>query len=218
MSEMKEKSETGKELGELINLLKETILELRNLADQLSNPLIPPNIISRESVEREKENEIQKVRKEIVKPEKVVEKSEKVSVKPVAKEIKSVEKVEKEISPMQSAQNFIQPNKASEASKLLRLVKLIYELSDRVPPEYFSKLAEFIGSLGLTSKEQVEALKNLIEIVKMGNEYGLSLEENLALLALTLKELGIKEDEIVDEVLKRVIKRQGVGKWESQQQ
>ncbi len=220
MSEEERKDrEASGELKELAELLKETIIELRNIADQLGNPLVPPPVTapkSTEQIEKVQPRPQQSQREEEKKgfiPQKVMESSTRIGTGSISN-IYEGEKGRKEPYLESPAST----SKIGEASKLLRLVRLIYELSDRVPPEYFSKLAEFIGGLGLTSKDQVEALKNLIEIVKMGNEYGLSLEENLALLALTLKELGIREDEIVDEVLRRVIKKQGVGKWENQQQ
>jgi hypothetical protein len=209
------------EMKELVKLLRETLVELRGIADQLGNPIVPqvrpPSIKGKETIKEE----AQEVNEEAGHEHMLIEgeTSEKIGVgKNEVNYLKKGPVLLAQGSELKKIPTASATMKGREPIRLLRLAKLIYELSEKVPPEYFVKLAEFVGTLGLTDKEQVEALKALIEIVKMSNEYGLSLEESLALLVLILRELGVDDREMVDEVLKRVVRGQGAARWESQQQ
>ncbi|MCE4627583.1 MAG: hypothetical protein F7C34_00330, partial [Desulfurococcales archaeon] len=99
--------------------------------------------------------------------------------------------------------------------KLAGLIRLIYELQVRVPPEYLMGLAEILAETGLIDSSQKEALKKLIQLAKLGYEHGLGVDESIAILAALSKELGLDVTSITEELVKAILKRRGESDWES---
>ncbi len=103
-------------------------------------------------------------------------------------------------------------------SRLARLMRIIYELSDKAPPGYFTGLIEILQDTGLIEERQANALKKLIEMVGLAKDHGLTVEENLMLMALISRELGVSSDDLMEELVKAMLSRlKGERGWESQQ-
>ena len=105
-----------------------------------------------------------------------------------------------------------------DLSRLARLMRIIYELSDKAPPNYFAGLVEILQDTGLLEEKQASALKKLIEMVSLAKDHGLTVEENLMLMTLIGRELGVSSDDLMEELVKVILSRlRGERNWESQQ-
>ncbi len=101
--------------------------------------------------------------------------------------------------------------------KLAGLLRLVYDLESRVPSDYLMGLVDILHGSGLIDEAQRDTVKKIIELARIGIEHGLSVDESIAILAALSKELGLDVTEITEELVKAIMQRRGSERWESRQ-
>ncbi len=106
-----------------------------------------------------------------------------------------------------------------DLSRLAGLLRLLYDLQTKVPPEYLAGLADILYDSGLVDERQRDTLKRLIELAHVGREHGLSIDESIAILAALARELGLDITQVTDQLVRAILEaRGGAAAWEPQQQ
>ncbi len=110
-------------------------------------------------------------------------------------------------------------NGRMDLSRLAGLLRLLYDLQTKVPPEYLSGLADILYDSGLVDERQRDTLKRLIDLARVGREHGLSIDESIAILAALARELGLDITQVTDQLVRAILEAKGgAAVWEPQQQ
>ncbi len=110
-------------------------------------------------------------------------------------------------------------NGRMDLSRLAGLLRLLYDLQSKVPPEYLSGLADILYDSGLVDERQRDTLKRLIDLARVGREHGLSIDESIAILAALARELGLDITQVTDQLVRAILEAKGgAAVWEPQQQ
>ena len=88
--------------------------------------------------------------------------------------------------------------------RVLRLLSLFADMN-LLPSEFFDNVVKAMGSLGVLSEGERDALLHLLNAVKLGVDRGLSPQEAMSLLAVILSEAGVDNEDAIREGLMRVI-------------
>lgn len=89
----------------------------------------------------------------------------------------------------------------------LRVLRLLGLFSDMnvLPPEFFDNVVKAMGSLGIISEGERDALLYLLNTVKMGVEKGLTPQEVMSLLAVIFEEAGVDSNDMIKDGLMKVL-------------
>ena len=217
------------ELKELVQSLKELLVELKGVLDELQNPVISPQPVmamkpptTAAPTTRSAQHAPSPSRGEKEEAPAKPEKAGGETGRPPEELTGRLSRLERALATALEKRPPI-PQEASAGAregeftleKLAGLIRLIYELQVRVPPEYLMGLAEILAETGLIDSSQKEALKKLIQLAKLGYEHGLGVDESIAILAALSKELGLDVTSITEELVKAILKRRGESDWES---
>ncbi|MEB3764846.1 MAG: hypothetical protein GSR77_01580 [Desulfurococcales archaeon] len=228
----------GNDIKELIRTLKELVLELRSVVDEISNPLLQPSRPT-QTIKQTPTQEESKSKKQV----EVVKTLEAATPSPLPSqqlatiqslapsqtqhpapkilkpytyqemlEFKPQEKVKREEIQVSS-----KSMEEMNLEKLASLLRLVYELQSRVPPEYLHTLADILMKSSLIDETQKETLEKIIELGKISYKYELGVDESIAILAALAKELGLDVASITEELVRSILRRRGAEAWESQQ-
>ena len=86
--------------------------------------------------------------------------------------------------------------------KLIKLIKTIYMLREKLPSDILSKYVDLLSSMGFVPKEEGDVVKKLFEVIDEGMNKGLSIEDQLIVLHILTRSLDIESEELEEEVLK----------------
>ena len=92
----------------------------------------------------------------------------------------------------------------ASVERVLRLLSLFADMN-LLPSEFFDNVVKAMGSLGVLSEGERDALLHLLNAVKFGVDRGLSPQEAMSLLAVILSEAGVDNEDAIREGLMRVI-------------
>ena len=207
------------ELAELVNSLKETIRELRGFLDEITNPVLGTPQIIKERVKSVKREEKQAEQEAAYKRNMIIVPSPSQETKKPPEDKKQEHlPVEEEL--LEAVKPVAEYHRREELGldRLARLMRLIYELQAKVPSEYLVGLAEVLYGIGLIDEAQRDTLKKLIELTRVSYEHGMSIDENIAILAALAKELGLNISTITEELVRAILRQRGVEAWGSRQQ
>ncbi|MEB3788929.1 MAG: hypothetical protein GSR72_03450 [Desulfurococcales archaeon] len=225
----------GNDIKELIRTLKELVLELRSVVDEISNPLLRPT----PTINQTSTQEASKNKKQI----EIVKSSEAAPPSPLpSQQLATIQRLTPSLTqhpapktPQQyTNQEILQLRPKGELrreesqissknmeemnlEKLASLLRLVYELQSRVPPEYLHTLADILMKSSLIDETQKETLEKIIELGKISYKYELGVDESIAILAALAKELGLDVASITEELVRSILRRRGAETWESQQ-
>ena len=214
------RKEVGKEeISELVEALKDAVMQLRETLSELNNPLArigvaesaapqaPGETVEREGGESEEET---KEEKTIAKPALHEEKhvgpelgEAQLIFGPGTIQAATSEKLGKERPELSMTKKEGELN----IEKVLRLLRLVFELRESVDPSIIEKYVSIYKRLGLVSDDESEVLKDLIDLTIEGSRYGLTVEDHVAVMALLAKTLGIQDKELEEESVKLLLKK-----------
>jgi DNA-binding transcriptional ArsR family regulator len=215
------------EIEDLLKTLRAAIMELRSAIDELSNPVVPPSAPPRRAQQAAQQAAGRKPEAPAPgKPE--APKQPAPPTQPAPKPATPGETLSPQVAGVPVAITRAAPTApvagptlgSGEVTleRLARLMRLVYELQTKVPPEYLSGLADILYGSGLIDEAQRDTLKRIVDLARLGYEHGLSVDESVAILAALAKELGLDVASITEELVKAVLRRRGAEQWESQQQ
>lgn len=201
-----------KELSELVTALKDAVMELRETVAELTNPLNrlsqgPEHVVTQPTGEYHDNFTPQNLNEEHrpKMPNLPLQSKQNypVSTSPEA---------DKEMSPSLmipsvSEKSTLRLKKSKiNLKRITKLLKLVFELGEKVHPGLIEKYVDIFVGLGLISKEEADILRNLLKVVDEGYKHGLEAEDHLALLMLLAKSLGIEDEELEEEGMRLLIK------------
>ena len=215
------------ELEELMKALRAAIMELRSTIDELTNPVVPPPTPIRTPKQAKQAREAGGGEKPAAtqpaspSPARPAEKA--TAAQPSAQPTAIARPAQLAPQVVAGPAQAILGGSGAEGvevtlDRLARLIRLVYELQARVPPEYLSGLADILYGSGLIDEAQRDTLKRIVDLARLGFEHGLSVDESVAILAALAKELGLDVTAITEELVRAVLRRRGAERWESQQQ
>ncbi len=207
MSEGGEKERTGGEdVSQLIQALKEAVMELRETVTELTNPLNKLESRSDAEISSIHRSLNRKVEMIPINSNKSVE-----SIEPANKEGLSTDnnisrKSNEELSKIIEEDKLILAPTISRArrrgvQKILRLMKALFSLRNRVPPSILERYIDVFAKLGMISSDDAGIAKELLKAIEEGYSKGLGVEDQILLLTLLAKGLGITDESLEEETL-----------------
>lgn len=228
---MSSEAEGGRgQIEELIKSLRDAIMELRGLVDEISNPVVPTQLKPKAGGARGGDHSGGSGGGEAKAPRpegSAATGAPEGAGVPAggggdtgafpAQAKSAVEGIAEMLSRPKGAGGRWAGGAELSLERLAGLLRLIYELESKVPSEYLEGLVEVLYKSGLIDDLRRDAVKRIIELARIGLEHGLSPDESVAILAALSKELGLDVAEITEELVKAIIQRRGAVRWESQQ-
>ena len=212
--EGREKEAGREELSQLVNALRDAVMDLRETVSELGNPLAKlepnPQVGRREEVSEGGKSE----------GDSGGGTNQRAGMPPGGDsgEDSGMEKKEigkhpsyilpsapslKEMSKLRTAG--IKPHSRLAIRKVLSFLRLLFELKDSMDPLIMGRYITIYKGLGLISSEEADILGELANLVVEGSKYGLKAEDHIALMVLLAKTLGINDRELEREGLKLLI-------------
>ncbi|MCD6324003.1 MAG: hypothetical protein J7L55_02700 [Desulfurococcales archaeon] len=200
MGEERKEEASREEISELVNALKEAVMELRETVSELSNPLAR---IEKVPVSESREEKPQRRGEGVRRPE---ESGEKPGVKESVPVLTPTLKAEE---PRLEVPKLPTPRSVSgmDLRRALRLLRLVLELKGSVTPELIEKYVDLFRKLNLVGEGESEILRDLVTLAAEGSKYGLTAEDHIAVMALLAKTLGIEDRELEEESIKLLLRR-----------
>jgi len=87
-------------------------------------------------------------------------------------------------------------------SKILKLIKTMYMLRERLPSDLLGRYVELLSSLGVVPEDDSDVVKKLFEVIDEGVKKGLSIEDQLIILHILVRTLDVESEELEEEVLR----------------
>jgi len=87
----------------------------------------------------------------------------------------------------------------------LSLMRMVYEIRKFYPKASVERILELMEQLRIVSKEEASILRTTINIVEHSLLENITPEENTLLMYMLLKNLGIRDEAVEDEVMKTVL-------------
>jgi len=241
---MSEKEPGKEDVKELINALKDAVVELKSLVLEAENPFRERPIVKKVKVEEAPSQQKQ------IAGEKAIEKpalaSEKLTGEPAPAEqsIGAAQSLAPEnigVTPAQTAVQAV-PSKAEREElaeslkqavreirgglsfkKILKLTELFFNIRKPVLQDNLPKIIRLLELTGYVRDVEAELLRLLSEMASDSRKFKIRPEDNVIIAYMIAKTLGIEdrefENELLDILYKIVIggRGEGVSEWESQQ-
>ncbi|WP_448578549.1 hypothetical protein [Thermosphaera sp.] len=131
--------------------------------------------------------------------------------KPVEKQLKPSGKgFEELVDILSEAGRVVREEREALASVSLKqtisLMRMIYEIRKLYPKASIERILELMEQLRIVSKEEASILRTTINIVEQSMEENITPEENTLLMYMLLKNLGIREEGVEDEIMRTVLR------------
>ncbi|GEM_PF-1180655 len=114
------------------------------------------------------------------------------------------------LSMIRSVQEAVKEERSRLASSSLKqtitIIKTLYELRKIYPRSSIEALLKLIEALNIIPREEVELLKTSMEIVEESLKQGVSPDESVILLYMLLKNLGVRDESLEEELTKTMLK------------
>jgi len=207
----------GEDLSQLVEALKEAVMELRETVTELTNPLNKLSYGSEEtggaSMYRAKVEAIplSKPSEEKGKEDTVPSNTdhELASEAPISEHNTALSSkdqggIERLMSYVASGVPHSALSTENKLRRIMRLMRVVFNLRGKVPPELLERYIEIFVGLKLITREDADLVKNVLRAINEGYASGLGPEEQILLMTLLAKGLGIN-DEVLEEEALRVI-------------
>lgn len=90
-------------------------------------------------------------------------------------------------------------------NRMLLLMKTTYELMKYYPRSSVERILELIENLKIVSSDEAKLIKTIIDTVEQSIKENITPEENTLLIYLFLRNMGIREEALEEEVLKTIV-------------
>ncbi|ESQ25338.1 MAG: hypothetical protein JCHSAcid_08950, partial [uncultured Acidilobus sp. JCHS] len=96
------------------------------------------------------------------------------------------------------------PSQGVSVEKVMKLLSLFADMS-MLSTDFFENVVKALGSLGVLSEGERDALVYLLNTIKLGIDKGLSPQEVISLLAILFSEAGVSNDDVIRGGLAKMI-------------
>ncbi len=241
---MSEKEPEKEDVRELINALKDAVVELKSLVLEAENPFRDKPIAKKVKIE------VAPSQQKRIAEEKAIEKpalaSEKLTSEPTPTErsVRATQGLAPEITGVAPARATVQAihpklegEKLTESlkqavreirgglnfKKILKLTELFFNIRKPVLQDNLPKIIRLLELTGYVGGVEAELLRLLSEMANDSRKFKIRPEDNVIIAYMIAKTLGVEdrefENELLDILYKIVIggRGEGVSEWESQQ-
>ncbi len=213
-SKVETKARRDEDLSQLVEALKEAVMELRETVTELTNPLNRLTY-SGESVEgtsnyrakvetiplsspTERRSEGNNVSSS-TDSELVSETTASTPGTTSSEERGNLESLVGYVSPRATRSA---PSAENRLRRIMRLMRVVFNLRGRVPPELLERYIEIFVGLRLITREDADLVKNVLRAINEGYASGLGPEEQILLMTILAKGLGINDEALEEEALR----------------
>ncbi len=95
---------------------------------------------------------------------------------------------------------------SSSLKQTITIIKTLYELRKMYPRSSIEALLKLIEALNIIPRDEVELLKTSMEIVEESLKQGVTPDESVILLYMLLKNLGIRDESLEEELTRTMLK------------
>lgn len=186
------------ELTEVARMLRDAAAQLRSIIDSLNNPLAaiaasamqPQPQASQEPSSRAQAGAAGRAEAQ----------------QPLTEEQPSEVKVAAPltVAPLQVGELRQAAPQGVNVEKVMKLLSLFADMS-MLSTDFFENVVKAMGSLGVLSEGERDALVYLLNTIKLGIDKGLSPQEVISLLAILFSEAGVSNDDVIRSGLAKMI-------------
>lgn len=94
---------------------------------------------------------------------------------------------------------------------VIKLMKWIDELIDRIPRDVVEELSKFMSSIGIISEEEKNVLISIIEFVYRARKMGIKVNEQIVYIYTLAKIFGLSDSEADAEILRMAVNSEKLG-------
>jgi hypothetical protein len=94
----------------------------------------------------------------------------------------------------------------ASVKRTLTLMSIIYELMKHYPRSSVERVLDLIEQLKIVSSEEAKLMKATLDVVDQSIRENITPEENTLLMYILLKNIGVREEALEEEVLRTVLK------------
>ena len=92
---------------------------------------------------------------------------------------------------------------------LIKMVRMLYALRERMPSDLLGKYVEVLSAMGLLGEKEASVVKKLLDVIDDGLEKGLTVEDQILALHVLTKALGVSDERLEEEVMRILLTRVG---------
>ncbi len=186
------------ELTEVARMLRDAAAQLRSIIDSVNNPLaaIAANAMQPQPQARQESSSRAQAG--------VAGRAE--AQGPLVEERPSEVEVAAPLTaaPLQAEAPRQVASQGMNVEKVMKLLSLFADMS-ALSSDFFENVVKAMGSLGVLSEGERDALVYLLNTIKLGMDKGLSPQEVISLLAILFSEAGVSSDDVIRSGLTKVI-------------
>ncbi len=203
----------GEDLNQLVEALKEAVMELRETVTELTNPLnrlsygseeaggasmyrakVESIPLSKPSEEGKEDTTSSSADRELIPRASISERSTAMSSKDQGD-------IERLMGYVASGVPHSMLSTENKLRRIMRLMRVVFNLRGKVPPELLERYIEIFVGLKLITREDANLVKNVLRAINEGYASGLGPEEQILLMTLLAKGLGINDEVLEEEAL-----------------
>ena len=186
------------ELTEVARMLRDAAAQLRSIIDSLNNPLAAIAASAMQSQPQARQGSPSRAqagvagRAEAQRPLTEEQPSEVKAAAPLT------------VAPFQAGEPRQAAYQGVSVEKVMKLLSLFADMS-MLSTDFFENVVKAMGSLGVLSEGERDALVYLLNTMKLGIDKGLSPQEVISLLAILFSEAGVSNDDVIRGGLAKMI-------------
>ncbi len=208
------KARRDEDLSQLVEALKEAVMELRETITELTNPLnrlsysgdsaegtsnyrakVEAIPLSSPTERRGEEDTVpSSIGRELI--------SETTASKSSATSSEDRGNLESLVGYVSSRATQSVPNAENRLRRIMRLMRVVFNLRGRVSPELLERYIEIFVGLRLITREDADLVKNVLRAINEGYASGLGPDEQILLMTILAKGLGINDEALEEEALR----------------
>jgi len=186
------------ELTEVARMLRDAAAQLRSIIDSLNNPLAAIAVSAMQPQPQARQESPSRAqagvagRAEAQRPLTEEQPSEVKAAAPLT------------VAPFQAGEPRQAASQGVSVEKVMKLLGLFADMS-MLSSDFFENVVKAMGSLGVLSEGERDALVYLLNTMKLGIDKGLSPQEVISLLAILFSEAGVSNDDVIRGGLAKMI-------------
>jgi len=186
------------ELTEVARMLRDAAAQLRSIIDSLNNPLAAIAVSAMQPQPQARQESPSRAqagvagRAEAQRPLTEEQPSEVKAAAPLT------------VAPFQAGEPRQAASQGVSVEKVMKLLSLFADMS-MLSSDFFENVVKAMGSLGVLSEGERDALVYLLNTMKLGIDKGLSPQEVISLLAILFSEAGVSNDDVIRGGLAKMI-------------
>jgi len=186
------------ELTEVARMLRDAAAQLRSIIDSLNNPLAAIAVSAMQPQPQARQESPSRAQAGVA--------GRAEAQRPLTEEQPSEVKaaVPLTVAPFQAGEPRQAAYQGVSVEKVMKLLGLFADMS-MLSTDFFENVVKAMGSLGVLSEGERDALVYLLNTMKLGIDKGLSPQEVISLLAILFSEAGVSNDDVIRGGLAKMI-------------